>query len=140
MSIILGIDYGDRRIGLALSDPEEKLARRFMTLENKGVNESITEILRIIVAENINKAVVGLPVGFSGESDQTRLVREFVELLRSRTGTPIEIMNEALTSKIAEDNLRAAGVKDIKAVLDQEAARIILQDYLDYHAKDNDKK
>ena len=135
MSIILGIDYGDKRIGLALSDPEEKLARRFKTLGNAGRESAAANVARIIAEENVGKAVVGLPVGFGGESDQTRLVREFIERLRLETQVPIETMNEALTSKMAQDNLHAAGVKDIKAVLDQEAARIILQDYLDHASK-----
>lgn len=135
MSITLGIDYGDRRIGLALSDPEQKLARRFMTLENAGRKNAVEDIVRIIVEEKVGKVVVGLPVGFGGESDQTRLVRSFIEELSSQIDLPVATMNEALTSRMAEDNLHAAGVKDVKAILDQEAARIILQDYLDHNEK-----
>lgn len=135
MGIILGIDYGEKRIGLALSDPKEKLARRFMTLANKKTDNAVSEIARIIDEEDIYKIVVGLPVGFSGESGQTRAVKEFIEWLRAGVNIPVDIMNEALTSKMAEDNLHAAGVKDIKAVLDQEAARIILQDYLDHSSR-----
>ncbi len=130
MSIILGIDYGEKRIGLALSDPQEKLARRFLTLANQGIDDAVSEIARLVDEEDMGAVVVGLPVGFSGESGQTRTVKEFIERLRAGIDIPIDTMNEALTSKMAEDNLHAAGVKDIKAVLDQEAARIILQDYL----------
>jgi len=131
MSVILGIDYGDKRIGLALSDPAQSLARRFLTLANEGIDNAVGKIGEIIQTENIVKVVVGLPVGFSGESDQTRKVEDFIALLEDAVNIPVDTMNEALTSKMALENLRSAGVKDIKAVLDQEAARIILQDYLD---------
>lgn len=131
MSVILGIDYGDKRIGLALSDPAESLARRFMTLANEGEGDAIGKIGKIIEEENVAKVVVGLPVGFSGESDQTRKVESFIGFLGDSVSIPVATMNEALTSKMALENLKSAGVKDIKAVLDQEAARIILQDYLD---------
>jgi putative Holliday junction resolvase len=130
MSIILGIDYGGKRIGLALSDPEEKLARRFITLINSS--EVISDLEKIIAGEKVEKVVVGLPVGFSGESEQTRKVEGFIGILRESIKIPVVKVNEVLTSKMAEENLRNVGVRDIKEVLDQEAARIILQDYLDH--------
>lgn len=132
MSIILGIDYGDKRIGLALSDPEEKLARRFMTLKNDSREKIIEDLRSTVERENIEKIVIGTPIGFRGESEQTRRVDEFIKLIQEEIELPIAKMNEMLTSKMAEENLRMNGVKDIKAVLDQEAARIILQDYLDH--------
>lgn len=132
MSIILGIDYGDKRIGLALSDPEGKLARRFVTLNNDS-REKILEDLRFIVEkEKVEKIVIGTPIGFRGENEQTKRVEEFIDLVREGIMLPVAKMNEMLTSKMAEENLHMAGIKDIKAVLDQEAARIILQDYLDH--------
>ena len=131
MSIILGIDYGDKRIGLSLSDPEEKLARRFYTLINEGEEKVLEAIIEEIEKENIEKVVIGLPLGFSGESDQTRKVEKFIGILGENVTIPIIKVNEVLTSKMAQENLLNAGVKDIKGILDQEAARIILQDYLD---------
>lgn len=129
MSIILGIDYGDRRIGLALSDPQEKLARRFLTLQNSP--EALEEIEKIIEKEKVEKIVVGIPRGFKGESEQTEKVRNFISVLKRKIGIPIEEMNEILTSKMAQENLIKSEVKNIKELIDQEAARIILQDYLD---------
>lgn len=131
MSIILGIDYGDKRIGLALSDPERKLARRFLTLKNYGNSALLAELESIIKKENIEKIVIGIPIGFNGASEQTQKVREFADLLKNETKLPLGEMNEIMTSRIAEENLRKAGNKNIKEILDQEAARIILQDYLD---------
>lgn len=129
MSVILGIDYGDKRIGLALSDPEETLARRFLTLENSP--QAIADLEEIIRENGVGKIVMGIPLGFSGVSEQTKKVEAFLAKLEAEIEIPIARMNEIFTSKMAQENLISSGVKDLKAVLDQEAARIILQDYLD---------
>jgi len=130
---ILGIDYGDRRIGLAISDREEKLASRFLTVENKSMKNTIKEIKNIIIKENVEKIIVGLPVGLKMESEQTAKTRLFIKELKQKINPPIIEANEVFTSKMAEENLLNAGIKreKIKEIIDQEAARIILQDYLD---------
>ncbi len=130
---ILSIDYGDKRIGLAISDKNEKLASRFLTLENKSQKKSIIEIKKIIPEENIQKIVIGIPVGLKGESAQTQDIKEFSIKMSKNIKIPIIEVNEVFTSKMAKENLLQAGVKsiDIKKAIDQEAARIILQDYLD---------
>jgi putative Holliday junction resolvase len=130
---ILSIDYGDRKIGLAISDENGKLARRFLTFENKSLKKSIIEIKRIISKENIQKIIVGIPIGLKGESAQTQNTKEFSAKLSENIDIPIIEMNEVFTSKMAEENLMKAGLKskNIKEVIDQEAARIMLQDYLD---------
>lgn len=131
MGIILGIDYGDARVGVAISDPEEKLARRLITLNNKS--NLLSEIKKIIAEEKAAKVVVGLPVGFRGESDQTAKVRGFISELELAIEVPVETINEVMTSRMAQENLIAAGAKNIKELIDQEAARILLQDYIDHH-------
>ena len=128
---ILGVDYGEKRIGLAVSDESETLASRFLTLKNKSLKNSAEEIKKIISEENIKKIVVGVPVGFKGESGQTKTVRKFIGELKKNINAPIMEVNEIFTSKMAEENLIKAGVKDIKKVIDQEAARIILESYLE---------
>jgi len=135
MSIILGIDYGDKRIGLALSDPEEKLAHRFFTLINSP--EVISDLGKIIRDEKVEKIAIGLPVGFGGRNDQTRKVEKFISIFQENIKIPMIKVNEVLTSRMAEANLRQNGVKNIKEILDQEAARIILQDYLDFRMNYN---
>ena len=129
---ILSIDYGEKRIGLAISDENEKLASRFLTLENRSQKKSIVEIKKIILEKNIQKIIVGIPIGLKGESAQTRNIKEFSLRLSENIEIPIKEVNEVFTSKMAEENLLQAGVKsrDIKKIIDQEAARIILQDYL----------
>ncbi len=130
---VLGVDYGDRRIGLAISDGEEKLASRFLTVENRSLENTIEEIRNIIAKENIKKIIVGLPMGLKMESEQTRKTRLFIKELKQKINLPIIEANEVFTSKMAEENLLNAGAKreEIKSIIDQEAARIILQDYLD---------
>ena len=130
---ILSIDHGDKRIGLAISDENEKLASRFLTLENRSQKKSIAEIKKIILKKNIQKIVIGIPIGLRGESAQTKNIREFSAELSENISIPIIEINEVFTSKMAEENLLQSGVKgkNIKEIIDQEAARIILQDYLD---------
>jgi len=130
---ILSIDYGEKRTGLAISDECEKLASRFLTVENKSLENLIKEIKDIISENNIQKIILGIPVGFKGESAQTQNIREFSVKLNEKIDISIIETNEIFTSKMAEENLRKAGIKseNIKKIIDQEAARIILQDYLD---------
>lgn len=130
---ILGIDYGNKKIGLAISDVDKKLASRFLTLKNKSLKSSIKEIKNIIIDKEIGEIVVGLPVGLRAESNQTRKTNNFVDYLTKEINISIKKINEVFTSKMAEENLRDAGVKsgEIKKIIDQEAARIFLQDYLD---------
>ena len=130
---ILSIDHGDKKTGLAISDEDEKLASRFLTVENKSSENLIKEIKRIILEKDISKIILGIPIGFKGESAQTQNIKGFSAELSENTDMPIIEINEIFTSKMAEENLRKAGVKsgEIKKIIDQEAARIILQDYLD---------
>ena len=130
---ILSIDYGDKRIGLAISDENEKLASRFLTLENKSQKKSMVEIKKITLEKNIQKIIIGIPVGLKGESVQTQDIKEFSAKISENIKIPIIEMNEVFTSKMAKENLLRAGVKnkELKEIIDQEAARIILQDYLD---------
>jgi len=130
---ILGIDYGDRKIGLAISDINQKLASRFLTLENISSRKTIEEIKNIISTEEIKEIIIGLPVGLKIESEQTQKTRDFISCLKKETDITIKKINEVFTSRMAEENLLNAGVKreEMKKIIDQEAARIILQDYLD---------
>lgn len=132
MARILAIDYGDKKTGLAISDENEKLASRFLTVENKSSDNLIKEIKKIIIKKNIAKIILGIPIGFKGESAQTKNIKNFSAKLSENIKIPIIEINEIFTSKMAEENLRKTGVRgeEIKKIIDQEAARIILQDYL----------
>ena len=120
---VLGIDYGTSKIGLAIS-PDGKIAFSFDILSNNGVFFSILE--KLIKDNEVEKIVVGLPISMSGNpSAQTKIVEGFIEQLKKKTNIPIEKYDERLTSTEAKRNLPPK-VKD-----DAEAARIILQGYLD---------
>ncbi|MCK5413297.1 MAG: Holliday junction resolvase RuvX [Candidatus Pacebacteria bacterium] len=130
---ILSIDYGDRKIGLAISDENRKLASRLLTLENKSLESSILNIKEIVAKEDVGEFLVGIPVGLKAESEQARKTEKFIDFLKEEVDLPIQTINEVYTSKMAEENLLLSGVKreNFREVIDQEAARIILQDYLD---------
>ncbi len=131
---LLGIDYGTKRVGLALSDGLGLLAHPYATLTRTTRERLFTEVLAIIAKENVQAVVLGLPLGLDGqETEATRQVRNFAASLARRVNVPIHFENEALSSKAAEEQLRQArlrGKKQLEA-LDQQAAAIILSDYLE---------
>lgn len=133
-SQLAGLDVGERRIGVALARPVAALARPFTTLLN---DETIWEQLeRLIAREHISGFVVGLPRGLDGqETAQTAVTRTFADQLRTKFKLPVHLQDEAGTSVQAEDELRAGGKGYNKAMIDAQAAAIILQDFLNMPAE-----
>lgn len=137
MARILGIDYGERRIGLAISDPTATLAQPLPTLVRRaGKRPPIAQILEIISSNDVVEAVVGLPLPLSGEeNDWTRDVREFAGKLHLRAGIPVNLLDERMTSVQAERAVRELGLKksqrEQKQRIDAAAAILLLQMYLD---------
>ena len=137
----LGIDYGERRIGLALSDPTGLLASPWKTIANDANLESAAARLAAEVAalssdgdDGVGVIVVGLPRRLSGEpNQQTARVRQLTDLLASRTALPVVLQDERLTSHEADALLaeREPDWRKRKGQLDAMAAALILQDYLD---------
>jgi len=120
----LGIDYGSKRIGLALSDPEGKIAIPYLTITN--TKNAISDIIKIAKNENVIKIVIGLPISFSGgESKQAIEVKKFADGIKKATTLPVGFENEVLTTKLAKKE----GI--LQKHLDKAAAAIILQSYLD---------
>jgi putative Holliday junction resolvase len=136
---ILGIDVGERRIGLAISDATATLARPLTTLERSGSDESAVESLRAIIDElNLEEAVggvvVGLPKHLDGSpSEQTARAQKIAALLGKRILIPVRLQDERLSSHEAEQRLavKERDWRKRKARLDAAAAAVILQDYLD---------
>jgi putative Holliday junction resolvase len=130
----LGIDYGAKRIGLALSDPEGRVAVPLSTLMRKDDRSAAREIARIALREEVSRFVVGEPIGLDGaRGEAAGRARRFGERLAELTGLPVEMINESLTSVEAAERLRAAGV-DLRRNperLDAVAAQILLQEALD---------
>ena len=136
---IIGLDVGERRIGVAVSDPSGTLARPVTTLRTSGLDGdalqvSLNEITRLAADDPLEAIVVGLPRRLDGSPNaMTPRVERFAERLRDRAGVAVALQDERLTSVEAESRL-AVRKKDWRArkdQLDAAAAAIILQDYLD---------
>ena len=120
---ILGIDYGTKRIGLAISDENQMFARELDIFSPKQFWQEIENVLD---EQGVETIVIGLPLNMSGQSSQkTEEVKIFKTQLEAKTGLPIEFMDERLSSVMAE-NL-PGGRRDIDSL----AAQIILQNHLD---------
>ncbi len=135
---ILGIDLGERRIGLAISDPSGALARPLGVIAARGdqqLHEVVREIARLAAEEDgLSEVVLGLPRRLDGSPhEQTARALAFAEALRARVAQPVVLQDERLSSVEAESRL-AIGDRDWrsrKKKLDAAAAAVILQDYLD---------
>lgn len=120
---ILGIDYGTKRIGLAISDESQTFARELKIVSPK---EFWTEINQLISDEYITKVVLGWPLNMSGEKTQkTNEVESFKLKVESKTGLQVETIDERLSSQMAQN------ISGSKKDLDSLAAQILLQNYLD---------
>ncbi|PZW94982.1 putative Holliday junction resolvase [Lachnoanaerobaculum umeaense] len=134
---IMGLDYGSKTIGVAISDELGLTAQPFETIERSGENKlrrSLARISEIVKEKNIRKIVVGLPVNMSGENgERVALTLAFVEKLKSRVDVPIIMQDERLTTMEADEILDESGVKkkDRKQFIDQIAAGIILREYME---------
>ena len=134
MSRVLGIDYGERRIGLALSDPMGIIAKPLRVIDRKKTTDYISEILSTSKEKNANIIVVGLPLTLRGkQSKQTEIVLKFIENLTQLGKIPVVPVDERLSSISAKKSLQLQGVKTghEKGRVDETAAAIILQEYLD---------
>lgn len=122
----LGIDYGKKRLGLALSDEEGGIAFPLSQLSAPGFQLAAKRIKEVIAKNNVEKIVVGVPVTFGGkESAQTVEARSFGKKLADTVQLPVEFENEMLTTKMALQG----GVA--KNRVDAASAAILLQSYLD---------
>jgi len=138
MKRILAIDYGMRRIGLAVSDPLQIIATPLDTLRISNYEDGIKQLKAIYEEYKPITIIMGYPIGTSGnKTDQTRLVDQVIESLRSSIDVPIISWDERYTSLQAKSILQQQGrkVRDDKGMVDQLAARIMLQEYLDSQSK-----
>lgn len=134
MGRILGIDFGLKRIGLALSDPTYTLASPLPTIPND--NTSIDKIITIIKNNEVQKIVIGYPFNMNGtKSEICNLVDEFINQISKKIDIEIIKWDERLTSYIAQqqiiETVRSKKKRKDKSLIDQFSARIILQEYLD---------
>lgn len=138
MGRVLALDVGDRRIGLAVSDPMKIIANPLETLFRKDLKSDIEHLLGIIKEKEVELIVSGLPVSLAAkETEQTVKTREFIAELKKHTDLPIRFIDERLTTSLSERVLIEGGVRreNRKQVIDKVAATVILQNYLDYYQK-----
>jgi len=134
LSRVLGIDYGDRRIGLALSDPLRIIAKPLTIIDRQKTEDYFSAILRIAKENETGTIVVGVPYTMKGKhSKQTNVVEEFMEQLKSSSEIPVVGIDERLSSVAAEKALQLQAIKTghKKGRVDETAAAILLQEYLD---------
>lgn len=134
MPVILGLDVGDVRIGVAISDELGIAAHRLCTVERKDLESDINEIKQIIKQKKADKVVVGIPRRLSGEVGiQAEKVQEFVKYLKDNIEIPVDTWDERLTTVEAEKILISMDVsrRKRKEVIDQVAAALILESYLE---------
>jgi putative Holliday junction resolvase len=125
---IIALDVGEKRIGVAMGNSISRLPAPLMTLDND--KKALQSLLELVGKHNANAIVVGLPRGLNGqETAQTRVIHEFIILLKENTNLPIYSQDEALTSKKAEKELKDRGVRYNKGDVDALAATYILEDY-----------
>jgi len=127
----LGLDVGERRLGVALSDPGKRLAFPLTVIRRTGGEEDIEALKRLVREHEVDEVVIGLPFSLDGNlGPQARRVMEFVEELTRALSLPVVLWDERLSTVEADRRLREAGVKD-KEARDALAAVIVLQSYLD---------
>jgi putative Holliday junction resolvase len=142
---VLGLDFGERRIGVALSDAERMIATGLLTIDRKKQPDVLTALGELIAKKKATAIVIGYPLrtdGVEKAGAKTEAVDAFVAELKERFGLPVHLEDEAFTSSMAADSLRGRrsaskrpkGPKDWardKAEIDRVAACFILQDWLD---------
>ena len=134
MKRALGIDFGDVRVGLALSDLTKTISKPFDTIKYINLEELSLQLKVIIEQNEVDTLVVGIPFNMSGkDTKQTVKVREFVLFTKNTINLPIHLIDERLTSKEAEKTMHTLNIKTghNKGTIDKIAASIILQEYLD---------
>lgn len=131
---LMGLDIGDRRIGVALSDPAKILARPVQVIERRSQEADLARIASLVRRYDVGKIVVGHPLRLDGTAgEQARRVEAYVATMREVMDAPIVLWDESLSTVRAREVMIEAGRKrrDRKRRIDAVAAAVILQDYLE---------
>lgn len=138
---VLGIDLGERRVGVAVSDPTGSIAQPLPTLRRRaGKRMPLSTLQNLAEQYEVKGIVMGLPLALSGhDTEWTRTVRETASKLEERSGVPVHLVDERFTSKAAERAVRGIGLpkkkREEKGRVDAAAAVLILQSWLDARAR-----
>lgn len=134
MGRIIALDYGTKRTGIAVTDPLKIIATALTTIPSSTLRGWLSEYIK---KEPVERIIIGLPIGLDGnDTHATKPVRDITRLLKKDfPGLPIEFVDEQFTSKMAARTLVESGLKKSKrqdkGLLDQTAATILLQAYLE---------
>ena len=131
---ILGIDYGDARIGTSVCDEMETMALPLKTVKSESMRKNIDAMAKLALSEKVGLIVIGLPLNMDGsEGERASKTRSFGKVLSKVSSLEVEYIDERLTSVEAEEIMDSVGVKKSKRkdIIDTIAAQIILQTYLD---------
>jgi putative Holliday junction resolvase len=134
MPRILGLDFGTKRVGAAISDPRLEIATPLEVYERRDAVQDARHYRALVEDHEVDRIVVGLPVHLSGrEGSSASLARTWGDWLAGETKRPVVYCDERFTTSDAEDSLIAAGLKRSrrKGLRDMLAARLLLQNYLD---------
>ncbi len=131
---ILGLDIGDKKIGISLSDPTHTLAQSLKVYRRTTLKADLDEFSRIIEDHDVGRIVIGLPIDMHGNmGNRARSVAELAKTIENRTGLPVVLWDERFTTNEADRVFEAAGInhKKRKPYIDMIASQLILQGYLD---------
>ncbi len=138
---ILGLDFGSKTVGVAVSDPLLMTAQGVEIIRRKEENKlrkTLARIEELITEYEVTEIVLGLPLNMDDtEGERARLSREFKDMLERRTGLKVTMWNERLTTVEADEIMDEAGIKkaDRKEYVDMIAAQLILEGYMEYGRK-----
>ncbi len=134
---LLAIDYGEKRIGLALSDPLQIFAKPYKAIPNRDFAELVDFLCSLIREKDIERVIVGIPWNLDGtESDMTKETKEFLDRLRNALKIPVVGYDERYTTYDANEILREMGLgwKQARTRVDALAACLILKKYMENNA------
>jgi putative Holliday junction resolvase len=128
----LCLDVGERRIGVALSDPEGRLASPLGVIVRRSASRDFEQVAQLVQQHGVERVVVGLPRTLAGEiGPQARRVQRWAERLRAHLSVPLVYWDERYSTAEATRRLAASGSRRRRTALDAAAAAVILQEYLD---------
>ena len=135
---LLGLDFGDKTIGIAVSDKSLTIATPIKTIRRKSISKDLIELFDLIEVYNVGGLIVGLPLSLNGkENIRTEKVRKFVKAIELQKNIKIMLYDERFSSDVIFKELRKNhnSISKIKKKLDQQAAAYILQGFLDNSKK-----
>ena len=138
--ILVGLDLGEKTIGIAVSDQSLIVATPLKTISRKGIKKDLIKLSEILKEYNLGGFIIGLPISLDGtENQQTSKVIKIADEIKKYFGIPIDYFDERFSSDVIFKEMRKANLSKlkIKKKIDQQAAAYILQGYLEKHRNNN---